>query len=66
MSAYACLLGAKRNVASQALDMPRFHVNQRGPVRLITTYVIGSQKLQEGVMERRQLGQVAEPARAQS
>ena len=70
VSAYACLLGAKRSgLRLRALDKamcPRFHVDHV-PVRLITTYAgIGSQWLQEGVMERRQLGQVqAEPARAE-
>lgn len=70
VSAYACLLGAKRiGLRLRALDKamcPRFHVDHV-PVRLITTYAgIGSQWLQEGVMERRQLGQVqAEPARAE-
>lgn len=66
VSAYACLLGAKRvGLRLRALDKamcPRFHVDHV-PVRLITTYVgTGSQWLQEGVMERRHLGQVqAEP-----
>ena len=66
VSAYACLLGAKRiGLRLRALDKamcPRFHVDHV-PVRLITTYAgIGTQWLEEGVMERRQLGQVqAEP-----
>lgn len=66
VSAYACLLGAKRiGLRLRALDKamcPRFHVDHV-PVRLITTYAgLGSQWLQEGVMERRHLGQVhAEP-----
>ena len=68
VSAYACLLGAKRiGLRLRALDKamcPRFHVDHV-PVRLITTYAgIGSQWLEEGVMERRQLGQSqAEPTR---
>ena len=68
VSAYACLLGAKRiGLRLRALDKamcPRFHVDHV-PVRLITTYAgIGSQWLEEGVMERRQLGQPqAEPTR---
>ena len=66
VSAYACLLGAKRvGLRLRALDKamcPRFHVDHV-PVRLITTYAgFGSQWLQEGVMERRHLGQAdAEP-----
>lgn len=66
VSAYACLLGAKRvGLRLRVLDKamcPRFHVDHV-PVRLITTYAgIGSQWLQEGVMERRHLGQSeAEP-----
>ncbi|ARQ76850.1 hypothetical protein B6D87_22785 [Pseudomonas fragi] len=69
VSAYACLLGAKRiGLRLRALDKamcPRFHVDHV-PVRLITTYAgMGSQWLEEGVMERRQLGQShAEPTRA--
>ena len=69
VSAYACLLGAKRiGLRLRALDKamcPRFHVDHV-PVRLITTYAgIGSQWLEEGVMERSQLGhQQAEPTRA--
>ena len=66
VSAYACLLGAKRvGLRLRALDKamcPRFHVDHV-PVRLITTYVgIGSQWLKEGAIERRRLGQpLAEP-----
>ena len=68
VSAYACLLGAKRvGLRLRALDKamcPRFHVDHV-PVRLITTYAgVGSQWLEEGVMERSQLGQPqAEPTR---
>ena len=67
VSAYACLLGAKRiGLRLRALDKamcPRFHVDHV-PVRLITTYAgKGSQWLKEGVMARRNLGQaLAEPA----
>ena len=66
VSAFACLLGAKRiGVRLRLLDKamcPRFHVDHV-PVRLITTYAgIGSQWLREGVMDRRNLGQEdAEP-----
>jgi hypothetical protein len=66
VSAFACLLGAKRiGVRLRLLDKamcPRFHVDHV-PVRLITTYAgIGSQWLREGVMERRHLSQAsAEP-----
>lgn len=66
VSAYACLLGAKRiGLRLRALDKamcPRFHVDHV-PVRLITTYAgIGSQWLKEGEMDRRKLGQPeAEP-----
>lgn len=66
VSAFACLLGAKRiGVRLRLLDKamcPRFHVD-RVPVRLITTYAgVGSQWLREGVMDRRQLSQPdAEP-----
>ncbi|MFC6336045.1 DUF1826 domain-containing protein [Pseudomonas sp. CCM 7891] len=66
VSAFACLLGAKRiGVRLRLLDKamcPRFHVDHV-PVRLITTYAgIGSQWLREGVMDRRHLGQTsAEP-----
>ncbi|MDQ0651630.1 DUF1826 domain-containing protein [Pseudomonas cedrina] len=60
ISAFACLLGAKRvGVRLRLLDKamcPRFHVDHV-PVRLITTYAgIGSQWLREGVMDRRTLG----------
>ena len=67
VSAFACLLGAKRiGVRLRLLDKamcPRFHVDHV-PVRLITTYAgIGSQWLREGVMDRRQLSQPdAEPS----
>ncbi len=62
VSAYACLLGAKRiGLRLRALDKamcPRFHVDHV-PVRLITTYAgPGSQWLKEGVLERRLLGQL--------
>ena len=66
VSAFACLLGAKRiGVRLRLLDKamcPRFHVDHV-PVRLITTYAgIGSQWLREGVMDRRRLSQAdAEP-----
>ena len=69
VSAYACLLGAKRiGLRLRALDKamcPRFHADHV-PVRLITTYAgIGSQWLEEGVMDRRQLGQPqAEPTQS--
>ncbi|WP_151982733.1 DUF1826 domain-containing protein, partial [Acinetobacter guerrae] len=68
VSAFACLLGAKRiGVRLRLLDKamcPRFHVDHV-PVRLITTYAgIGSQWLREGVMDRRRLSQAdAEPTR---
>ena len=63
VSAFACLLGAKRiGVRLRLLDKamcPRFHVDHV-PVRLITTYAgIGSQWLREGVMDRRHLSQAA-------
>lgn len=63
VSAFACLLGAKRvGLRLRVLDKamcPRFHVDHV-PVRLITTYAgIGSQWLREGAMDRRQLGQAA-------
>ena len=67
VSAFACLLGAKRiGVRLRLLDKamcPRFHVDHV-PVRLITTYAgVGSQWLREGVMDRRQLSQAdAEPS----
>ncbi len=62
VSAYACLLGAKRiGLRLRALDTamcPRFHVDHV-PVRLITTYAgAGSQWLRESVLERPQLGQL--------
>ena len=62
VSAYACLLGAKRiGLRLRALDKamcPRFHVDHV-PVRLITTYAgPGSQWLKEGLIERRRLGQL--------
>ncbi|TFY88475.1 DUF1826 domain-containing protein [Pseudomonas kairouanensis] len=66
VSAFACLLGAKRiGVRLRLLDKamcPRFHVDHV-PVRLITTYAgIGSQWLREGVMDRRKLSRPdAEP-----
>ncbi|ATN09796.1 hypothetical protein CRN80_09060 [Pseudomonas sp. FDAARGOS_380] len=66
VSAFACLLGAKRiGVRLRLLDKamcPRFHVDHV-PVRLITTYAgIGSQWLREGLMDRRTLSQAdAEP-----
>jgi hypothetical protein len=60
ISAYACLLGAKRiGVRLRVLDKamcPRFHVDHVS-VRLITTYAgIGSQWLREGAIDRSQLG----------
>ncbi|OPA82997.1 hypothetical protein BFW86_28710 [Pseudomonas fluorescens] len=66
VSAFACLLGAKRiGVRLRLLDKamcPRFHVDHV-PVRLITTYAgVGSQWLREGIMDRRKLSQPdAEP-----
>ncbi|KAF1028360.1 MAG: hypothetical protein GAK37_02242 [Pseudomonas sp.] len=66
VSAFACLLGAKRiGIRVRLLDKamcPRFHVDHV-PVRLITTYAgIGSEWLREGVMDRRRLSQAdAEP-----
>lgn len=71
ISAFACLLGARRiGVRLRVLDKamcPRFHVDHV-PVRLITTYAgIGSQWLEEGAMDRLQLGQAdAEPQGAAS
>ncbi|WP_434767187.1 DUF1826 domain-containing protein [Pseudomonas triticicola] len=71
VSAFACLLGARRiGVRLRVLDKamcPRFHVDHV-PVRLITTYAgIGSQWLEEGAMDRAQLGQAnAEPQDAAS
>ncbi|MGY2191076.1 DUF1826 domain-containing protein [Pseudomonas pergaminensis] len=67
VSAFACLLGAKRiGVRLRLLDKamcPRFHVDHV-PVRLITTFAgVGSQWLREGVMDRRRLSQPdAEPS----
>lgn len=66
VSLYTCLLGVKRvGLRLRVLDKamcPRFHVDHV-PVRLITTYAgMGSQWLQEGVMQRCHLGQLhAEP-----
>lgn len=66
VSAFACLLGARRiGLRLRVLDKamcPRFHVDHV-PVRLISTYAgVGSQWLQEGAMDRAQLGQEsAEP-----
>ena len=66
VSAYACLLGARRiGLRLRVLDKamcPRFHVDQV-PVRLISTFVgAGSQWLEEGAIDRRQLGKpAAEP-----
>ncbi|WP_277759912.1 DUF1826 domain-containing protein [Pseudomonas sp. A34-9] len=66
VSAFACLLGARRiGLRLRLLDKamcPRFHVDHV-PVRLITTYAgVGSQWLKEGAMDRQQLGQAnAEP-----
>lgn len=71
ISAFACLLGARRiGVRLRVLDKamcPRFHVDHV-PVRFITTYAgIGSQWLEEGAMDRLQLGQAdAEPQGAAS
>ena len=71
ISAFTCLLGARRiGVRLRVLDKamcPRFHVDHV-PVRLITTYAgIGSQWLEEGAMDRLQLGQAdAEPQGAAS
>jgi len=71
ISAFACLMGARRiGVRLRVLDKamcPRFHVDYV-PVRLITTYAgIGSQWLEEGAMDRAQLGQAnAEPQDAAS
>lgn len=61
VSAFACLLGARRiGLRLRVLDKamcPRFHVDHV-PVRLISTYAgVGSQWLQEGAMDRAQLGQ---------
>ncbi|KJH88439.1 hypothetical protein UG46_00095 [Pseudomonas fluorescens] len=66
VSAFACLLGAQRvGLRLRTLDKamcPRFHVDHV-PVRLLTTYAgVGSQWLEEGVMDRRRLAQPeAEP-----
>lgn len=66
VSAYACLLGARRiGLRLRVLDKamcPRFHVDHV-PVRLISTFAgAGSQWLAEGAIDRRQLGNpVAEP-----
>jgi hypothetical protein len=63
LSAYACLLGAKRiglrlRILEQAM-CPRFHVDHL-PLRLITSYAgVGSQWLREGVMARQHLGDAA-------
>ena len=61
VSAFACLLGAKRiGVRLRLLDKamcPRFHVDHV-PVRLITSYAgVGSDWLEEGAMPRSKLGQ---------
>jgi len=66
VSAFACLLGAKRvGLRLRTLDKamcPRFHVDHV-PVRLVTTYAgAGTQWLKEGAMDRRHLAQPeAEP-----
>jgi hypothetical protein len=67
ISAFACLLGARRIGVLDKAMCPRFHVDHV-PVRLITTYAgIGSQWLEEGAMDRLQLGQAnAEPQGAAS
>lgn len=73
LSAYACLLDAKRiGLRLRVLDKamcPRFHVDHV-PLRLITTYAgTGSQWLREGAIDRARLGDPAaesqEPARIQ-
>ena len=70
VGAFACLLGARRiGVRVRTLDKamcPRFHVDHV-PVRLITTYAgIGSQWLEEGMIERQLLGNPqAEPGQCQ-
>ncbi|WP_339545383.1 DUF1826 domain-containing protein [Pseudomonas sp. RA_35y_Pfl2_P32] len=70
VSAFACLLGARRiGVRVRTLDKamcPRFHVDHV-PVRLITTYAgVGSQWLEEGKIDRQQLGNPhAEPGQCQ-
>src|SRR5471030_243416 len=69
VSAYACLLGARRiGLRLRVLDKamcPRFHVDHV-PVRLITTYAgVGSQWLKEGAINRAQLGRAeGEPQNA--
>jgi hypothetical protein len=71
VSAFACLMGAKRiGLRLRILDKamcPRFHIDHV-PVRLITTYAGGgSQWLEEGVMNRAQLGRAdAEPTLRES
>lgn len=60
VEAYAALLGARRvGLRLRALDKamcPRFHVDHV-PVRLITSYAgVGSQWLEEGAMQRKDLG----------
>ncbi|RJG12773.1 DUF1826 domain-containing protein [Pseudomonas cavernicola] len=66
LSAYACLLDAKRiGLRLRVLDKamcPRFHVDHV-PLRLITTYAgTGSQWLREGAIDRARLGDpAAEP-----
>lgn len=63
LSAYACLLGAKRiglrlRILEQAM-CPRFHVDQV-PLRLITSYAgAGSQWLREDAMSRASLADTA-------
>jgi hypothetical protein len=63
LSAYACLLGAKRiglrlRILEQAM-CPRFHVDQV-PLRLITSYAgAGSQWLREDAMSRASLADAA-------
>ena len=70
ISAFACLLGARRiGVRVRTLDKamcPRFHVDHV-PVRLITTYAgVGSQWLEEGMIDRQLLGNPqAEPGQYQ-
>lgn len=59
VSAYTCLLGARRvGLRLRVLDAamcPRFHVDHV-PVRLLTTYLgVGSEWLEEGVIERGRL-----------
>jgi hypothetical protein len=67
--AFACLLEARRiGLRLRVLDKamcPRFHVDQV-PLRLITTYAgVGSEWLEEGVMDRGRLGEpAAEPTGA--